>query len=148
MPCVDFSCHSCVGSRMSRWICALFSTIFRLFVCVFITMYHAACKVEFHRFKRSYSADVFHIFYETMFFLCSVAAVLLPLLLLLVVSPVSTFLKIKNRLSVALSSPSQCVCPLPLARRCRHYCCCAAIPRWAIGRLCPRRCCCYYRLMV
>ena len=51
------------------------------------------------------------------------------------------------------TSPSQCqsvLCVLlllPDGRCCRHYCCCAAIPCWAIARLCAhrRRCrCCLF----
>ena len=106
--------------------------LYRLFCVFFIAMHHGACKVEFQPFNRSYSQLTFLTFFINHVFLCSVAAVLL--LLPLLVSPVSTFLKIKNRLSVVLSSPSQSVCSLPLARRLllyRHTT--AAVPQFLDG---------------
>ena len=139
-----FACHSCVDSQMPPWICAVFSVFPPFLMSFFITMHHAACKVVLQPSIGRTHSRRFSFFFIVMFFLGSVAAVLLLLLLLppLLVSPVSTFLEIKIRLSVVSSSPSQCVCPPPLPDGCccRHYFCCAAIPRWTIDRLCPRRC--------
>ena len=70
-PVGFFACHSCVDSQMPLWICAIFSIIFRLFCVFFITMYHAACKVEFQPFNRSYSQLFFTSFNIIVFFLCS-----------------------------------------------------------------------------
>ena len=68
------------------------------------------------------------------------------------------FLKIKNRLSVIMTSSGQCqrrVCSSSCrmaAAVCRYCCCRAAIPCWTIARLCARRrrrcCCCVLLLLV
>ena len=94
-PIGFFACHSCVECQMTLWICAVFSIFSAFFVFFYISMYHAACKVELQSFNRWYSQMTFSDFFiKSCFFLCSVAAVLLLLLLLPLVSPVSTFLKI------------------------------------------------------
>ena len=71
-PIGFFACHSCVDSQMSVWICAVFSIIFRLFLCFFYNHAPRSCKVEFQSFNRLYSQLTLFTFFTKSCFSCVV----------------------------------------------------------------------------